>query len=46
VDTTLSLTAYKEAQYDKLAKVLEDNLDMDLVDQILADSASSKEASR
>ncbi|GAA3601025.1 cobyric acid synthase [Secundilactobacillus similis] len=34
-----AMAAYKEAQYEKLAKVIEANVDMAKLDQILADSA-------
>ncbi|MGO1969493.1 MAG: cobyric acid synthase [Levilactobacillus brevis] len=38
VDTTLSLSAYKEQQYDKLAQTFEDNVDMSKLNQILSAS--------
>ncbi|GEK27877.1 cobyric acid synthase [Furfurilactobacillus siliginis] len=36
--TSFSLTNYKEDQYDKLAKLIEDNVDLKALDQILSES--------
>lgn len=42
VDTSLPLSAYKEEQYNRLAQVFTENIDMAELDRILAESAGSQ----
>ena len=38
VDTTVSISNYKDQQYEKLAQLFAQNVDMDKFNQILQDS--------
>lgn len=43
VNTDVSISDYKDQQYEKLAKLFEENVDMEKFDQILQDSAKGDE---
>lgn len=42
VNTNISISEYKDQQYEKLAQLFEDNVDMEKFEQILRDSTKSK----
>ena len=42
VNTNVSISDYKDQQYEKLAQLFEQNVDMEKFEQILHDSTKSK----